>query len=271
MSELNNAPQRNWIKDKNNDVEWINQKEFTLFISESFHYRNSKNFLKVFPKYENDIHNLFQTPFLDLKPTHESEKGKFYRKISTIDINKSLRARLKRISEIHLEVSFMNHYFQDNDNKTKGFDFAYYDEKHNAGLLYEYCFGERSVTNGEELWSEFLNQQEKYSYLSSHVLENSNLGYYNQGENLSPTVIGEIQFANWALAYYDLFKVLHLDNLTGIDLLIYITPTGNLEKSLSSNIVTFKNMKSIIESYSSVLKVPIWLIGIDIVEESFNF
>ena len=41
MSELNNAPQRNWIKDKNNDVEWINQKEFTLFISESFHYRNS--------------------------------------------------------------------------------------------------------------------------------------------------------------------------------------------------------------------------------------
>lgn len=268
MNELNILHQRNWIKESHKDLDWLNKKEFKIFVAESFHYRNSKTFLKVFPKYENDIYDLFKHPFDDLKPTHGSEKRKTYRKISATDINTALRIRLQRIPDIHLEVSFMNHYFQDNDNKAKGFDFAYYDEKRNAGRLYEYCFGERSITDGEERWEEFVHQQKKHPYLPSRVLEKSNFEEYDRNEVFSPTVIGEIQFANWALAYYDLFKVLHLDNLTGIDLLIYITPTGNLEKLLSSNIVNFKNMKSIIESHSSVLKVPIWLVGIDIEEVS---
>ncbi len=60
-----------------------------------------------------------------------------------------------------------------------------------------------------------------------------------------------------------MFKVLHLEESMEVDLLIYITATGNLEEYLSSGIVTFDKKKQTLEQYGSVVKVPIWLIGID--------
>ncbi len=61
-----------------------------------------------------------------------------------------------------------------------------------------------------------------------------------------------------------MFKVLHLDNLADIDLLIYITATGNINEYLSDGIVDFEMVSDILDQYSSILKVPIWLIGIDL-------
>lgn len=259
--------QRTWIDNPKEDIEWLQIKEFQIQIADSFYYRNSKTFLEVFPKYRDDIHNLIQKSFNDLTPVHGKENNKRYRKISSTEINEALRRRLIKIPDIHLEVSFMDGYFQDNDSN-RGFDFAYYDEELNAKKIHDYCFGRRSIVDGDKQWNNFINKQRDKSYLSDQVFEKNYFDNFEFSDESIPTVVGEIQMANWALGYYDLFKVLHLDNLTGIDLLIYITPTGNLEKSLSSKIVTFSNMKNIIETYSSVLKVPIWLVGIDIEEIS---
>ena len=91
-----------------------------------------------------------------------------------------------------------------------------------------------------------------------------------KGQNISnledkktPLIVGEIQFGNWALVYRDFFKVLKADVQNSVDCLIYIVPTGELEKLLSEGIVTFDKTKKIIEEFSKVLTVPIWLIGLD--------
>ena len=80
----------------------------------------------------------------------------------------------------------------------------------------------------------------------------------------TPLIVGEIQFGNWALAYRDFFKVLKADVKNSVDWLIYIVPTGNLEKMLSDGIVTFDKTKKIMEEFSKVISVPVWLIGIDV-------
>jgi hypothetical protein len=93
-----------------------------------------------------------------------------------------------------------------------------------------------------------------------------------KGENIeksnqeysTPLIVGEIQFGNWALAYRDFFKVLKADVQNSVDCLIYIVPTGNLEKLLSDGIVTFDKTKKIMEEFSKVISVPVWLIGIDV-------
>jgi hypothetical protein len=92
------------------------------------------------------------------------------------------------------------------------------------------------------------------------------------GENITydktlqsyPLIVGEIQFGNWALAYRDFFKVLKANVQNSIDCLIYIVPTGNLEKSLSDGIVTFDKTLRIIKDFEKVINVPVWLVGIDI-------
>ncbi|MDM5036141.1 BglII/BstYI family type II restriction endonuclease [Bacillus cereus] len=58
-------------------------------------------------------------------------------------------------------------------------------------------------------------------------------------------------------------KVVHLEESLEVDLLIYITATDNLEKYLSEGIVTFNKMKKTLEQYGSIVKIPVWLIGID--------
>ena len=80
----------------------------------------------------------------------------------------------------------------------------------------------------------------------------------------APLVLGEIQFGNWGLFYYDMFKVLKADAYTNINLMVYVTPTGELTEHLSEGIVTFENARSEIESSAAILKIPIWLIGIDV-------
>ncbi|QBP92624.1 hypothetical protein E1A90_16570 [Bacillus mycoides] len=80
---------------------------------------------------------------------------------------------------------------------------------------------------------------------------------------MNPTILGEIQFGNWALAHRDILKVISTQKETDVDLFIYITATGDLSKALSSSTVNFKNMESLLNEFKNVLSMPVWLIGID--------
>ena len=99
--------------------------------------------------------------------------------------------------------------------------------------------------------------------LKSKEVNGNNIESEHQDQS-TPLIVGEIQFGNWALAYRDFFKVLKADVQNSIDCLIYIVPTGELEKLLSDGIVTFDKTKKIIEEFSKVISVPVWLIGIDV-------
>lgn len=80
----------------------------------------------------------------------------------------------------------------------------------------------------------------------------------------TPLIVGEIQFGNWALAYRDFFKVLKANVQNSIDCLVYVVPTGNLEAMLSEGIVTYDKSVKILNEFSKVVSVPVWVIGIDL-------
>lgn len=173
---------------------------------------------------------------------------------------------LKTISDIKFEVEYKDGVLFDSP-KIGGFDFAMFDEKYNITNFRNYCFGRKAIFQGDKVWETELNDRVDWK----SIAEDLGLPAMSEKEGMdlptlkmSPTIIGEIQFANWALAYYDMFKVLHLDNLAGLDLFIYITATGDLNNYLSESNVNFTKVENILNKYSSILKVPIWLIGIDV-------
>ncbi|EJS63089.1 hypothetical protein ICU_04695 [Bacillus cereus BAG2X1-1] len=63
-----------------------------------------------------------------------------------------------------------------------------------------------------------------------------------------------------------MIKVIYLEESVEVDFLIYITATDNLEKYLSEGIVTFEKMKKTLEQYGNIMKIPVWLIGIDVID-----
>ena len=78
------------------------------------------------------------------------------------------------------------------------------------------------------------------------------------------TVVGELQFGNWALVYRDLFRLLDADSNPGVDFYIYVTADKELSGLLSSQTVSFNKTAEILQQYRNIIRVPIWLIGLGI-------
>ena len=79
------------------------------------------------------------------------------------------------------------------------------------------------------------------------------------------TVVGEIQFGNWALLEHDIQRLINAtEQGISIDYYIYITATGNLAEKLSDGIVNYEKTSEFLEKNGKLLKVPMWLIGLDI-------
>ena len=49
-----------------------------------------------------------------------------------------------------------------------------------------------------------------------------------------------------------------------IDYYVYITATGDLERKLSSGIVSFTDVVSLFRENKQLVRTPVWVIGIDI-------
>ena len=75
------------------------------------------------------------------------------------------------------------------------------------------------------------------------------------------TIIGEIQFANWAVAKNDIDKIQRIHNYLHIDTIIYITASESLSNRISDGTVGFKKFVSSIES-NPYLNIPFIVIGI---------
>ena len=74
-----------------------------------------------------------------------------------------------------------------------------------------------------------------------------------------------IQFGNWALLEHDIQRLINAtEQGISIDYYIYITATGNLAEKLSDGIVNYEKTSEFLEKNGKLLKVPMWLIGLDI-------
>ena len=159
-------------------------------------------------------------------------------------------------------------YFSSEKSTIGGFDFAILNHKRNLTSLRNLCFGELHYHEGEKRWEEFLTKNKNLVKIATKLEGKDKIGVDIEFEKdkETPLIVGEIQFGNWALAYRDFFKVLKANVQNSIDCLVYVVPTGNLEKMLSDGIVTFDTSFKILNDFSKVISVPVWVIGLDIKE-----
>ncbi|WP_438317962.1 BglII/BstYI family type II restriction endonuclease [Sporosarcina sp. FA9] len=254
------------MSENNNINEWESKTSCEFYIGDQMFHRNAELFLKNFPKLKEDITNALTQNLDSIEHSKRKKNGREYKGLTADSINKALKKSLKNISDLKFEVKYKDGVLFDSP-KIEGFDFALFDEEFNLVNFRNYCFGKKSIFEGVEEWTNELDKRADWKATADNLdlLDLTiNAGVDLPAIKKVPTIIGEVQFANWALAYYDMFKVLHLDNLTDLDLLIYITGTGDLNNYLSDSIVNYKGMESIIIEHNSIIKVPIWLIGLDV-------
>ena len=211
---------------------------------------------------------LNQTYELKVTEHHEKARGK-WNGYNADDLNNALREKISEISGVHSESYVENGAFVKAGKK--GFDFVVLDEDYNIKKLINSYIGNPGIYNGEKLLK---NKHDKIILPGDKKIKKREwekmLSVYDsdKGKNIISakkhyTIVGEIQFGNWALAEHDLLRLLNSSIDGEIDFYIYITATGELEKKLSTAIVTYDKVIKLYEENRQLLHTPVWLIGID--------
>ena len=241
----------------------------SLKISKEYFHHHAYEILETHSMIKQSISDCF-TSEISIVSRVKNKKGKLSNAIKADDFNKELRILLKnRNNDIRFEVNEENgvFYFSSEKAAIGGFDFGFINHKKNLLKLRNLCFGELQYFDGLKRWNKFLSKNPELKSLSDNLLDEKNIGQdikYITDKLDIPLIVGEIQFGNWALAYRDFFKVLKANVQNSIDCLVYVVPTGNLESMLSDGIVTYDKSIKILEEFSKVISVPIWLVGIDL-------
>lgn len=188
------------------------------------------------------------------------------------DINIKIRSKMSYVKglhgETHIEYRCLFH------TSKEGFDFSLYDEECNYHRIRNTFIGEPGMYKGEELLGSI--------YKKLRIFNDDKVKLKKKdwdtilamiggipGENVpeikdSLTIVGEIQFGNWALAKHDLFRLINANAENSIDYYIYIAPTGTLAKRLSNGIVTFDKIVQAVKDNHQIISTPMWVIGLDI-------
>lgn len=237
-------------------------------ISEEKFFNNGKIILHSLPKVEDRIRTALSQEE-NISVTRRKTKGRpEYDGVNATSLNTALRRCIIQgpiKGETHVENGVFYH-------KTKeGFDFSIYDDEYNMSRLYNYYQGTIGILNGDKKIFDLYNKmgleknvwEGKIKAIQSKT-ESCNSDYVVDKSKL--TVVGELQFGNWALIYRDLFRLLNADSNPGIDFYIYVAADKNLSGLLSAQTVSYKQAKDVISEYLSIIKTPIWLISLGIEE-----
>lgn len=205
-----------------------------------------------------------------LTPIVRTERGVTRTGYDATELNKVLRDEMVAISGIHGETCVEYGAFISRGKE--GFDFALFDEEYNIVKLRNSFVGTPGRFGGES----------ELSGLHKRVIKPSGGSYKKRdwkakldslggtlGKNIEAkkarySIAGEIQFGNWALAEHDLLRLMSSATNGEIDYYIYITATGELERRLSSGIVSFAKVVNLFQNNKQLFRTPVWVIGIDI-------
>lgn len=202
----------------------------------------------------------------ELTCSTRTDRRREYLGVTADSLNLSLKGSFAATRLWKFEATVEDGVIFDSDEvavRVGGFDLARYDESANLGRLWSACFGRRPRRDGAELWERFTSRRPGLADLAAEVE-----GLGSEGEDLvvestTPTILGEIQFGNWGLAYRDVMKLLAATTEIEVDLFVYVTADGDLSRMISSGTVNFERFAKILEDFSSVITVPTWLIGVD--------
>lgn len=230
----------------------------------------------IFDKSGTDIKtavtNWLCQPYTLTDKSHTSQSRGTWMGFDAGNINKELRNKMSSINgihgETHVECGGLFHCSKE------GFDFSLYDEDFNYIKIRDYCIGNPGVYNGHVLLdsiykklrlktddSKKMKKKDWQTILSAITTAP---GQNTIATKASFTVVGEIQFGNWALGEHDLLRLINSSIKNSIDFYIYITPTGNLASKVSDGVVTYDKIIQAISENSQLLSIPMWIIGLDI-------
>lgn len=255
-------------KDK---ADWLKNDSINLFVAKEFYHHHAFEILNTYESMKKLFIDSLNKE-IKIVPRLKTTKGIISCAIEADKLNVVIRDLLVQIpdNDIKFEVIEENgvFYFSSKKNAIGGFDFAILNHSNNILALRNLCFGNLQYSDGEARWEKFLQKNPDLRSIANSLLKMEEYGkdvfLEEYGNQNTPLVVGEIQFGNWALVYRDFFKVLKANVQNSVDCLIYIVPTGNLEKMLSDGIVTFDKTKKILDEFSKVISVPVWLIGLDV-------
>lgn len=255
---------------KSEALEWGQKNTGRLILDpeNQIFFRHADLFLKNFEKIKLDILNALEIELKDIKhftSMKSNNKNPYYIKRITADsLNRSLKDNMRNnITNIKFEVEFEEGIFFDSP-KTGGFDFGLFDETYNLINFRNYCFGRRAIHHGSNKWKAELSTRTDWNDLANfHDLNSHEHGVDVPYNKEIPTIVGEVQFGNWALVYYDILKTIQMEQTFEIDLFIYITAAGNLKKMISDGTVNLRGIENALDEFKSIIKFPIWVIGVD--------
>lgn len=260
-----------WLENDEEINKWKYKKKGNLSIRDQYFFNNANIILGQDPEFADKlITNLTSeidiVPIVRSKSEGKSKGSKYYKGINIDNFNKSLRVNLNYNSSLLFEIYNEDGVFYTSNSK-KGFDFASIDTTFNLINLWNLCFGRRPLYAGQSHWNKSLENNDFIKIASES--EGFDLKSFKKGNDIkiiksSLTILGELQFGNWGLAYRDLFKLLHADANSGVDLFVYVTAHNDLLSYASDNVVSYEKTKRILNEFSNLIKVPIWVIGLDI-------
>lgn len=250
---------------------WLKNDSINLYVAKQFYHHHAFEILHTHVNLKNEFIESLNKE-IKIEPRLKATRGIISRAIKADYLNIVIRDLLINIpeNEIKFEVFEENgvFYFSSEKSAIGGFDFAILNHYNNILALRNLCFGNLQYSDGEARWEKFLQKNQDLVEIAEKLKDIEKIGkdvFFEEQESAqTPLIVGEIQFGNWALAYRDFFKVLKANVQNSVDCLIYIVPTGNLERMLSDGIVTFDKTKKILDEFSKVISVPVWLIGLDV-------
>ena len=249
--------------------EWGNRTTGRLYIRDQEHFRQSEFFLNQYSELKTEIESILNGEITDQKfsMTYAQRKEglKYLPRLKSTPLNKGIRQRFHQSNlDFKYEVTYKEGIFYDS-KKNQGFDFALWDQEYNFMNFRNLCFGRRALSYGKDHWNKEIRKNSGWEEMNEKLgADKLQKGVDVDHRKRQPTILGEIQFGNWGLVYRDILKVVQVERDEDVDLLIYITATGNLDKRISTATVNFNKTKKLFEEFKNVLSMPIWLIGIDI-------
>lgn len=239
-----------------------------LFICKEYYHHHAFEILNSHSSTKDLFLESFNTE-IELEERIKKTKSKESEAVKADDLNKQIRRILSRNNNFKFEVSeeYGVFYFSSQKSSIGGFDFAIINHRENLIKLRNLCFGEIQYFDNITRWNKFIDKNPDLAEIAADIVDSDVTGknlIVKKNQLLPPLILGEIQFGNWALAYRDFFKVLKANVQNSVDCLVYVVPTGKLEKKLSDGIVTFDKTYKILKEFEKVINVPVWLIGIDI-------
>ncbi|WHY79020.1 BglII/BstYI family type II restriction endonuclease [Neobacillus sp. WH10] len=246
--------------------EWVERINGNLIITEEnqIFFRHADLYLANFEEMKYDLVRTLEMQLHGLKLFTEKKKDFFARRLAADSLNTALKRNLRlHMPNLKFEVEFKEGVFYDSP-KIGGFDFGLFDDLYNLINFRNYCFGRRRIHDGKKIWQKEITKREDWTELAdAYDLESFEKGVDISYNKRVPTIMGEVQFGNWGLVYYDLLKTIQIEQTFEIDLFVYITAAGNLSKYISAGTVNFDRTKDALEEFKNILKFPIWVIGVD--------